>query len=89
MNERKEGWYWVKAYNDAPWECTYWNGRAWRNASPNHEHYRVGPRIPTPDEGWVTVPAEANADMMEVLTLGNKVTAPRRWRDTIAAAPKP
>lgn len=40
-------------------------------------------------EGWQCVPKEATPDMQEIQTLGNEVIAVRRWRDTLAAAPKP
>ncbi|MBN8410733.1 hypothetical protein [Halomonas litopenaei] len=94
---RQAGWYWVKEDALSPrWEAAEWcpefNG--W-SVSANEEWVRdenllaVGDRIPTPDEPWQCVPVEATADMLDVLTLGHLVTAPRRWREALAAAPKP
>lgn len=93
MTEFKAGWYWVKAYSDAPWECSYWNGSAWKNASPNHQHHEVGPRIPTPDEDWVTVPKEATIDMQRAIRTpdsgGQDHWAARVIKRIVDAAPRP
>jgi len=90
MTTRAEGWYWVKETDNWPWTPVRWDGLSWFS-SDGYEVFCdiIGPRIPTPDEPWQCVPVEATADMLDVLTLGHLVTAPRRWREALAAAPKP
>ncbi|GEK48939.1 hypothetical protein HPA02_32220 [Bisbaumannia pacifica] len=93
---RENGWYWVQVSPliSEAWEAAKHTDGQWFMADrggplPDGIIHTVGPRIPTPEEPWQTVPVEATADMMDVLTPGNLVTAPRRWRDALAAAPKP
>ena len=89
---RKPGWYWVKFGNGNDWECKrlvpsgYW---ASHDGVMETEPSEVGPRIPTPDEPWQCVPVEATPDMLDVQTLGYHTPASKRWRETLAAAPKP
>lgn len=99
MSKRQLGWYWIRFNPGERWEIAEWDGIGWGGMDwciiyydpkrPEATPDEIGPRIPTPDEPWQTVPNEANADMMDVLTLGNHVTAGRRWRDTLAVAPEP
>lgn len=89
MSERKEGWYWIKSNHAALWECMQWNGAAWCCSNAASSPAIIGDYIPTPDEPWQSVPKEATPDMREVQTLSNEVIAVRRWRDTLAVAPKP
>ena len=85
---RQAGWYWVKEHSYENWVAWHWNGVDF--AGVDEDCFAViGPRIPSPDEPWQCVPVEATADMLDVLTLGHLVTAPRRWREALAAAPKP
>ncbi|MBY5943087.1 hypothetical protein KUW00_19615 [Halomonas sp. DP5N14-9] len=85
---RQAGWYWVKEHSYENWAAWHWNGVDF--AGVDEDCFAViGPRIPSPDEPWQCVPVEATADMLDVLTLGHLVTAPRRWREALAAAPKP
>lgn len=58
---RKPGWYWVRSGADEAWEVAEWNGGTWELTGTDHDwpEYMikvVGPRIPTPDEPWQSVP---------------------------------
>ena len=91
---RQAGWYWVKEEGCPSWvvaEHPQEEEAEWVDNSGRELYWvaEVGPRIPTPDEPWQCVPVEATADMLDVLTLGHLVTATRRWREALAAAPKP
>ena len=85
---RQAGWYWVKEHSYENWVAWHWNGVDFSGVDEDC-FAEIGPRIPTPDEPWQCVPVEATADMLDVLTLGHLVTATRRWREALAAAPKP
>ncbi len=98
MRKLKMGWYWVKIsdrFTDADeWEVAEWDGANWNVTCADHgwdmeaiDH--VGPRIPTPDEPWQCVPSEATPDMLDIQTLGYHTPASKRWRETLAVAPKP
>ncbi|MDC8803881.1 hypothetical protein PRZ61_10585 [Halomonas pacifica] len=93
---RQPGWYWVKVEdlppNDAAeWEAAQWDGRHWHVTGADHEWSEasidvVGPRIPTPDEPWQTVPVKPTPEMKASCRVAGKL---RVWDDMLAAAPKP
>ena len=59
--ERQPGWYWVKTVShDSPeyWECSYYDCNGFHEEGVKV----VGPRIPTPDEPWQTVPSRVTPE---------------------------
>lgn len=91
MTERQPGWYWVKTLLQDDWECRYWNGDHWFGQGMYHQPSEIGPRIPTPDEPWQTVPVEATTSMVIdgecAVDAGCAIS--ELWASLIAAAPKP
>ncbi|RUR52746.1 hypothetical protein [Vreelandella populi] len=72
MNERKEGWYWVKPSKAADkWRPDYYRDGKWHViwSVPEEDpvHFEVGPRAFTPNEieGWQSTPDVANDEMLE------------------------
>lgn len=88
-DQRQPGWYWVQEWMMEDWQPRYWSDGGFDGGLSDEVFAVIGPRIPTPDEPWQTVPTEVTPDMLDVQTLGNLVTASRRWRDTLAVAPDP
>lgn len=94
MTTRREGWYWVKEFEDTPWKCQQWNGEWWHGRGMYHEPAKVGPRIPAPDEPWQCVPVEATPEMLKHGFIETQYDEGRRnrmevYRAMLAAAPKP
>jgi len=93
MSERQEGWYHTKL--DGVWGCCeYYNGE-WvvlDKAFTDHWFDEIGPRIPSPDEPWVTVPVE-QTDKMYRRLYWHMVTCSGKmkdiWGELISSAPKP
>lgn len=95
---RQPGWYWVKVEdlppNDAAeWEAAQWDGRHWHVTGTDHEWSEasidvVGPRIPSPDEDYVTMPRSVY-DM--ICAAGKKAIdrIDRTWSQGAVAAPRP
>lgn len=67
MNQRADGWYWVKLEDSDGWIPWEWRSSSrspqgtWFNSETPIE---VGQRVPTPDEPWQCVPKEPTEDMM-------------------------
>lgn len=86
MSERQAGWYWVRCCANCRWEVAECHDTGeWSVMAP----YEVGPRIPTPEESWQTVPVEATPDMMEASGYGASIETLEAWMEMLAAAPKP
>ncbi|GAA0581133.1 hypothetical protein ACFQH5_20120 [Halomonas salifodinae] len=111
MSEKREaGWYWCKdSYgDDLP---LYWCGERWLTSddySCDSAYLKrvleVGPRIPTPDEPWQTVPMEPDLAMQKAyfesidrhmqrvqtdLRFGRFDNQRLAYRAMLSAAPKP
>ncbi len=71
MSERKAGWYWVRGFESDVWEVAeFTGGETWfinaHEGAVNEVFFEeIGPRIPTPDEPWQTVPKAPTPDMLE------------------------
>ncbi|QHD50011.1 hypothetical protein [Vreelandella aquamarina] len=105
MNQRADGWYWVKPDDKGdPWETAHWSGRAWsfmRTRQQSGTVAATGPRIPTPDEPWQCVPKEPDESMLATLHERVLISCkPSRqeasilndrklWSHLLAAAPTP
>ncbi|MBW5800635.1 hypothetical protein [Halomonas elongata] len=105
MSDRKPGWYWVKireAGLASDWFPTRWEGEDWsiNNRSDSHSFKLIaGPRIPTPDEPWQTVPVEPTKSMREEFREAHEAweegkgdgsgSPDFQWKAMLAAAPKP
>ncbi len=76
MSERKQGWYWVSIASGT-WEVAEWaQGRWWTlwdepgdgiddALARDSDMDKIGPRIPSPDEPWQTVPTEPTQEMID------------------------
>lgn len=95
MSERQEGWYHVKMSGSEPWECVHWDGVDWETLEcrcvDDRSFEKIGQRIPSPDEPWVTVPVEATPEMLH--SAGNSAEAYHgmlgAWTLMLRNAPKP
>lgn len=70
MEERKEGWYWVKMNKPSDkWRPDYYSGGLWRAvwSMPEDDsiNFEIGPRIPTPDEPFKCAPVEPTTEMVD------------------------
>lgn len=97
MSDRAEGYYHIQI-DEGVWECGFWNSRfkSWEFGGLEYKDrsiFRVGPRIPTPDEPWVTVPKEATIDMQRAIRTpdsgGQDHWAARVIKRIVDAAPRP
>lgn len=69
MQERKQGWYWVKMNKATDkWRPDYYKDGKWHSiwSMPEEDpiHFEIGSRIPAPDEPWQSVPKEPDGAMM-------------------------
>lgn len=93
---RRPGWYWVRKtgcdWQPAEWaittvgDCHYvsWDSEL-ADTGLDADFEEIGPRIPTPDEPWQTVPVNPTREMMNATPLTYAPNAV--WRDMLAAAP--
>lgn len=99
---RQPGWYWaMHAAFDDPQVVQYCPSDGFMiagisGAFDEDSFESIGPRIPTPDEPWQTVPAEATAEMCDgfrraehIYEQGVGEQPGTHWRFMLAAAPRP
>lgn len=107
---RKAGWYWVinedlaKGWIAAEWKDEWGDGDLfWCGCGEGFDDdqcQKIGPRIPTPDEPWQTVPIEPTREMLREAATSDGATdevaigygmasAAYDWNLMLAAAPKP
>lgn len=84
----QSAWYWVKV-GAAPWEPSTLSSDGHPNLVKNGKTYELGPRIPTPDEPWQSVPTQADANMLEATGYETSPEADGAWQDVLAATPEP
>ena len=89
---RQAGWYWVRLSGvGGEWTPSQLNRRGEAEIYESDAVYEIGPRIPTPDEPWQTVPVEFTKEQDEACEIEWREAD--EWRDLyaamLAAAPKP